>query len=896
MSKDEGKKKSRKRALVAEAAGGQTIRFVTVGQTLSDRYKLVEELGRGAMGIVFKAEDELLEGMEVAIKVLPPELANDKRSKKRLRKETLAAIKLSHPNILRINGFQEDGDIPYIVMEYLQGHTIEDEAVDREDEVLELPEVLEIAKSVCEALDYAHECGVVHRDIKPTNLIYHKQNEQLIVKVADFGIAYQIKNSVTRLTGYESSGTLYYVAPEQLRGERPQKASDQYSLAATLYELLAGDPPFFGAGMSQQIMSVKPKPIADIPDHVNEALLKALAKKPEDRFESCGELYAALIDEPLEPVVEKTVEESELTVPAVSVDDEPSKEEEQLGKISVKTNVSNATCTLTYHIDGEEKTEQLQLVVEGLWYKFKELENRSYTLLFEADGYISKEIDVKLTSTSNVIEQAVQLESEGGQKTEEGIESLGLSVPKVTEDDEASPEWDDDKAESEEQKGKISVKTNVANTTCALIYYIEGRKKSKYLQLAVEGVWYNFKELESRTYTLVFEAEGYESKEVEVKLSSENSEVQQSIEMTVDESANNVAADDGPISFRVLLLLILFGLLVIMNFQSQGRERSKPKPKPKPPKVKKRIVTRPTKRSRPLRRVPQVGTLIFDVQPPSAKVYIDGFFVSPHKWKGLPRKRGSYKVTAKLAGHYDEVQWVSLLAGEKLTVRIRFTEKEPVKKEPTKAPQPKRVAPPPTKAARPKPKRKGLFSGKKLVNRYQVALVISRFLLKKRLARWTRKHSFTDVDSKYDEAVAISTTARVLEGYDGKFAGRKLINRYQMALILHKLLTMMGYRYRGGVSTAFSDVSRTHWANVAIGHIVELGLMKGYDGKYHGDRLLNRFQLAMIMKALTDKVGLMKTDPALNFPDVPFSHWAYMAVHSLARMGLIQADDMDGTN
>ena len=816
MGKEESNKKSRKRALVSEAVGSQTVQFVSVGQTLSERYKLVEELGRGAMGIVFKAEDELLEGMEVAIKVLPPELANDKRSKKRLRKETLSAIKLSHPNILRINGFQEDGSIPFIVMEYLEGHTVEDEAVDREEEVLEVDEVLEIAKAVCEALDYAHECGIVHRDIKPTNLIYHKHNDRHIVKVADFGIAYQIKNSVTRLTGFESSGTLYYVAPEQLRGEKPRTESDQYSLAATLYELLSGDPPFHGAGLSQQVLSVKPKPIEGVPEHVNEALLRALSKKPEERFPSCGDFYAALNAEfvgtaPAEekPVVEEKVEEPELTIPAVSVEEEVEQEKEK------------------------EEEEQ----------------NSS-------------------------------------------IESLGLSVPKTSIYDEEASE-PEESIDVSEQLGKICVKTNVGNTTCALVYYIEGRKQTKYLQLPVEGVWYEFKRLDFRSYTLLFEAEGFISKEVDVKLSENNQVIQQSVELESDGVCVG-KEEDGPNVLRIVLLLILLGLLIVMFVQSPGSRVKQSRPK----QTKRRVVRNPRFRnsspsSTPVREVPRLGKLIFDVQPTSAKVYIDGFFVAPDKWNGLPREKGSYKVTAKLAGHYDEVQRVYLNAGETRTVRLRFAAKEVEKKRP----EPIRSPPAPTRAPTPAPRPSNLFEGKKLVNRYQMAQVLSRFLIQKGLARRTSNHGLSDVDGKYAEAVAITTGAKLLEGYDGKFHGRKLVNRYQMAVIIHELLTKLGQRPRGNKgASAFSDVPRNHWAYAAISHVTELEILQGYDGKFHGPRLLNRFQMAVVMNKAANRVGLARTEQAVRFTDVPRTHWAYDSIIALSEMSLLKSDDMDGIN
>ena len=882
MADKDKKRKSRKRSLVADAAKNMTVRFVTEGQTLSERYKLVEELGRGAMGVVFKAEDTVLEGMEVAIKVLPPELANDKRSKKRLRKETLSAIKLSHPNILRINGFEEDGGTPYIVMEYLDGHTVEDEAVERDDEVLTLEEVLEVAKAVCEALDYAHECGVVHRDIKPANLIYHKFGGRLIVKIADFGIAYQIKSSVARLTGYESSGTLYYAAPEQLRGEKPQEASDQYSVAATLYELLAGDPPFQGTGVSQQILSQTAKAIEGVPEHVNAALLKALSKSPEDRFASCGEFYQAMSAEPEEEItfVEDRVEEPESTVPAVTV-------EEQFGKISVKSNVGNTTCLLIYEVDGSQQTESLQLVVEGVWYSFEKLEFRPYTLRYAADGYELREVEVELTKENRDIQKSVELEADDSHTESDDTESFGIPTPASSDENEAE----------QEELGKITVRANVSNTMCTLLYYVDGRKRQKFLQLAVEGVSYSFKELVFRTYYLQFEAEGYEFKEEEVKLSSDNRNVDCRIEL---ESKAEVVAPQTPAEIPVQRIVLLTILLLVISLYF---EQNKPKSKPVHQNSRPVVSSRPVRRRRPVRKATKApiartrevaskktpisrsyksptvtrrskpGKIIFDVEPVSAAVYIDGFHVAIPKWSGLKRSQGSYEIKAKLAGHEDKVVQVKLAPGETKTVRFRFATKEAQKTQPVVT--------------------KVLFHGKKLANRYQIAQIVSRYLVKRRLARGFDTHGLSDVDPKYSLEVAVCVSSKIMHGYDGKFHGKRLINRYQMAVLIHLLLQASGDISGSASRTMYSDVSSNHWAAEAIGHVSKLNIMQGFDGKFHGVRLLNRYQLAVIFKKIAIRTNMPETEFPTYFDDVPRNHWAYEAVDKLSRIGLIKGDDME---
>ena len=279
-----GKKRGNKKELAGPSSSDETVLFVQPGQTLADRYHLVKAIARGAMGIVFLAEDRQLENMEVAVKVLPAELATNARAQKRLQKEAMAAMSLNHPNIVNVRDYQLVDNVAFLVMELLTGPTLDDELA--EEETLEPEKVKEIAKEVAQALNFAHEHKVIHRDIKPSNLMYHQDGERKIVKLTDFGIAYEVKDTITRLTGLESGGTLNYVAPEQLEGELPCEQSDQYSLAATLYELLSGRPPFVGAGLSHQILNALPKAIDGVPQEMNVALLKALSKKPAERFSS----------------------------------------------------------------------------------------------------------------------------------------------------------------------------------------------------------------------------------------------------------------------------------------------------------------------------------------------------------------------------------------------------------------------------------------------------------------------------------------------------------------------------------------------------------------------------------------------------------------------------------
>lgn len=299
MEDDERTRPTRRRrggSEAAEAAASATMAWVSVGDLLAGRYKLVRELGAGAMGIVYEAEDQNLDGYRVAIKVLPPELSRDEASVLRMKREALAAKKLTHPNVLRLDSFEQDDKVAFLVMELLNGEPLSLTVAKRER--LPPDEVLALAKGLCEGLDLAHKKGVIHRDIKPSNLQGTVEEDgELVVKIVDFGIAYQVKNSMTKLTGVEASGTLNYCPPEQLKGARPSPASDQYALAASLFELLDGEVPFSGAGLSQQIREATPREIPDIPPAMNAALQRALAKDPADRFDSLADFYAAFSGE-----------------------------------------------------------------------------------------------------------------------------------------------------------------------------------------------------------------------------------------------------------------------------------------------------------------------------------------------------------------------------------------------------------------------------------------------------------------------------------------------------------------------------------------------------------------------------------------------------------------------
>ena len=253
------------------------------GTLLAGRYRIVRQLGHGGMGGVWLAEDTQLDNRQFAIKMLPSILVSNKRAYNQLKAEALAVMRLVHPNIAQIRAFEENNGNPFLVMDYIDGQTLDDylaECVDgfsthRRRDVEEqvgggrtpaapvygLPEseVIRILQPIAAALDYAHGEGVVHRDVKPANVMIRKDGHPFIL---DFGIAREIQEMMTRVTGKLSTGTMLYMSPEQLRGQSPKAVQDVYSFAAMVYECLKGEPPFSRGQIEYQILNEPPEPLA----------------------------------------------------------------------------------------------------------------------------------------------------------------------------------------------------------------------------------------------------------------------------------------------------------------------------------------------------------------------------------------------------------------------------------------------------------------------------------------------------------------------------------------------------------------------------------------------------------------------------------------------------------
>ena len=256
--------------------------MAAVGDLLAGRYELRARLGRGGMAEVFRALDTRL-GREVAVKVLAGHLLSDPRSVERFEREGRNAAALHHPNVVDVYDAASEGETHYLVMELVEGPTLAE--IIAEEGQMPVPRALDIAGRIAAALQVAHDRGLVHHDVKPSNVLFDADGN---VKVADFGIARAASSDITTVQGSPP-----YVAPEQARGGRADPRSDVYGLGCVLFEMLAGRPPFQGKNPSAVIMQHLETPPprlsdlrSDLSADVDNVVRRALAKDPEQRYAS----------------------------------------------------------------------------------------------------------------------------------------------------------------------------------------------------------------------------------------------------------------------------------------------------------------------------------------------------------------------------------------------------------------------------------------------------------------------------------------------------------------------------------------------------------------------------------------------------------------------------------
>ncbi len=277
------------------AALGATGAHKMIGQVMLGQYELVDVLGQGGMSVVFKGKHKLTD-QEVALKILPPELAAHREVKSRFLEEAKALAALDHANIVHLYNFGQENGFFVLAMQFVQGQTWERLIL----EAKRLPWQLscKITCDVLRALEYAHGRGVVHRDMKPSNVLVRKDDGA--ATVMDFGIAKMTTSTRLTATG-QTMGTVRYMSPEQVRGQEVDLKTDIYSLGATLYESLTGETPFDGSThfeiMTKHLSEAPKRPSTmgiEVPARVEDALMRSLAKKAEERFSGAREFRTVL--------------------------------------------------------------------------------------------------------------------------------------------------------------------------------------------------------------------------------------------------------------------------------------------------------------------------------------------------------------------------------------------------------------------------------------------------------------------------------------------------------------------------------------------------------------------------------------------------------------------------
>ncbi|HXT46347.1 MAG TPA: Stk1 family PASTA domain-containing Ser/Thr kinase [Pseudonocardiaceae bacterium] len=273
---------------------------MTIPRLLSDRYELGETLGYGGMSEVHRGRDVRL-GRDVAVKVLRADLARDPQFQHRFRREAQNAAALNHPAIVAVydtgETVSEYGPLPYIVMEFVDGRTLRD--IVKTEGPLDEERAMETMADVCAALDFSHRNGIIHRDVKPANIMI---NNAGAVKVMDFGIARALADGQGVTQTAAVVGTAQYLSPEQARGEMVDARSDVYAAGCVLYELIAGEPPFTGdspVAVAYQHVREDPAPPShqnpDVSPALDAVVLKAMSKNPANRYQSAAEMRSDLV-------------------------------------------------------------------------------------------------------------------------------------------------------------------------------------------------------------------------------------------------------------------------------------------------------------------------------------------------------------------------------------------------------------------------------------------------------------------------------------------------------------------------------------------------------------------------------------------------------------------------
>ena len=345
--------------------GSVNLESLPEGFVIDDRYEIIRKLGQGGFGAVYLVHDQQMD-IEKALKILPEAFTHDEEAMADLLGEAKTMVSLNHPNIVRVYDLHSKGDIKYIDMEYIDGKTLTGLKLEYPDKRMPEKKVRELAIQISEGIAYAHENGVIHKDIKPQNVMVSSKGH---IKIMDFGIAETVRMSMSRIDNTSTSGTMVYMSPEQLRGKDVGKESDIYSFGAMLYELLSGHPPFYRGDISYQIINEDPKPIENISPKMDYLISKCLSKDYHDRYSNFEEVQIEL------NMDDFSAEKPEYTENTVQAEDEEEIENTIEAQTAYDHDLESTTNDLNEEIEIGNKAsdiaEKSQLTLESWQKKYK---------------------------------------------------------------------------------------------------------------------------------------------------------------------------------------------------------------------------------------------------------------------------------------------------------------------------------------------------------------------------------------------------------------------------------------------------------------------------------------------------------------------------------------------
>ena len=285
--------------------GAYRLEDLPEGFIIDERYEVKKKLGQGGFGAVYLVFDKQMD-IEKALKIIPESIASDKEAMSDLQTEARTMVSLNHENIVRVYDFHNNGPIKYIDMEYVSGKSLNEVKLDYKEKKLPEDLVKSLAVKIALGLGHAHRNNIIHKDIKPQNIML---TEDGLIKIMDFGISETVRTSMSRVANSSSSGTLVYMSPEQVKGKEIGKASDIYSFGALLYELLSSHPPFYKGSIEYQIFNERPEDLEGVSPALNSIIQKCLEKNYKDRYQSFEVLVATIINSDMQKNTEDDFKE-----------------------------------------------------------------------------------------------------------------------------------------------------------------------------------------------------------------------------------------------------------------------------------------------------------------------------------------------------------------------------------------------------------------------------------------------------------------------------------------------------------------------------------------------------------------------------------------------------------